>query len=160
TIAKPKQIDTWCAELAGPSAPVAYRAVWALAGAPEQALTKLKALMTNPAPQAPEKIGQLIADLDDDDFSVRESAEKELLKAGNHAKARLEDALADNPSIEQKRRLQRILRNLSKGGVDPDTLFAIRGVLVVEQIGSPKARELLREWAKGPTEARLTVEAR
>jgi WD40 repeat protein len=160
TTAKPKQIDTWCAELAGPGAPAAYRAVWALAGAPEQALTKLKALMTKPAPPALEKISQWIADLDDDDFSVRQSAEKELLKAGNYAKARLEDALADNPSLEQKRRLQRILRNLSKGGVDPDTLFAVRGVLVVEQIGSPKAQELLRDWAKGPPEARLTREAK
>jgi hypothetical protein len=52
------------------------------------------------------------------------------------------------------------LQTLRKRCVDPGTLFAVRGVLVAEQIGCTKAQELLREWAKGPAEARLTVEAK
>jgi hypothetical protein len=116
--------------------------------------------MTIPATPAREKISQWIADLDNDEFAVRERADKELLKAGNQAKALMQDALEANPSLEQKRRLQRILQVLSKGGVDPETLLTVRGVMVVEQIGSPKAQELLREWAKGAAEARLTREAK
>jgi hypothetical protein len=44
-------------------------------------------------------------------------------------------------------------------GPSPDKLRAIRACEVLEGIGSPEARELLSQWAKGPPAATLTREA-
>jgi hypothetical protein len=72
-------LQTYWADLAG-DAPKAFRAIQALADWPEQTVPFLKErLRPVPAP-GPQHIGRLIADLDSDQFAVREAAFKELTK--------------------------------------------------------------------------------
>jgi hypothetical protein len=76
------------------------------------------------------------------------------------AVAKVEAALRNKPSLEQQRRLERVLRSIRAAGIPAEDLFAVRAVQVLERIASPEPRGLLREWAKGPAEARLTRETR
>jgi hypothetical protein len=133
--------------------------MWALVRSSKQAAGALRAQGRKGRP-TPADIGRLIAALDDDDFAAREKAERELTRAGNRAVAKSEAALRNKPSLEQPRRLERVLRSIRAAGIPAEDLFAVRAVQVLKRIASPEARGLLREWAKGPAETRLTREAR
>src|SRR5262249_51554984 len=59
-------------------ATAAYRAVWGLASAPDQAVTLLRAQL-RPVPRVgPERVERLVQELDDQRFAVRSKAEQEL----------------------------------------------------------------------------------
>jgi hypothetical protein len=57
-----------------------------------------------------DRIARLLAELDDDDFAVREEASAELLRIGPPAEAALRKALAESPSAEVRRRARDLLR--------------------------------------------------
>src|SRR5262249_40209275 len=63
------------------------------------------------------------------------------------------------PSVEMRRRVERLVERLSGPIVDPTTLRAIRGVEAVERAGTAEARRLLEALARGEPQARLTREA-
>src|SRR5439155_11841358 len=71
-------VDAAWDDLAGTDAPRAYRAVWRLAVAPDQAVPLLKQNLRPVAPINEKQAGRLIADLDADDFATREKATIEL----------------------------------------------------------------------------------
>src|SRR5262249_42508433 len=80
-------------DLTGADAAKAYAAVWAVAATPKEALALLRDVL-KPAAAADEKrLKKLIADLDDDDFAVRETATAELDQAGEQAEPALRRAL-------------------------------------------------------------------
>jgi WD40 repeat protein len=102
----------------------------------------------------------LIADLDADDFDRREAATKELAAAGPKAEGTLRKTLESNPSAEARSRIERILPSLDQWVVtDPDALRVLRAIWVLERIGTPEAREILEDLAKGAPEVRQTQEA-
>jgi RNA polymerase sigma factor (sigma-70 family) len=145
----PNEIDNRWADLAGDDAGRAYDALWALTSAPEQAVSFLKTQLRAPAPPDPRRIEKLVAELDDDDFGVREGATVELGKLGEPAAAALRKVLAGTPSAEVRRRAELLLKKLQSAGPSPDQLRALRAIEVLEQIGTPGARELLGSLAKG-----------
>lgn len=57
----------------------------------------------------PKRIQRLLADLDSDEFAVREAASKALDGLDQQAKPYLERALKSAQSLESRRRVQRIL---------------------------------------------------
>ncbi len=59
-----------------------------------------------------ERIARLIAELDHDDFAVREQASAALRQIGPPAEAALRKALAESPSAEVRRRARALLRDL------------------------------------------------
>jgi hypothetical protein len=59
-----------------------------------------------------DRIARLIAQLDDDDFAVREEATAELRRIGPPAEAALRRALAESPSAELRRRARDLLRSV------------------------------------------------
>jgi WD40 repeat protein len=158
--AKPKDLDQWCKDLAGNDARTAYRAIWGLAAAPDQAIVRLKAMIGDKLRTTPADIDRWIADLDHDRFAAREAATVRLTEAGTTAVARMEAALKDTKSPEQKRRLQAIVAAIREAPVPPDRLFAVRIQVVLEQIGTPEARKLLEEWAKAVAKTQQAVEGR
>ncbi len=155
-----RQIEAWSEALADWDAASAYRAVWNLVAAEEPSLAALKTRMTARTALSHGDITRLIADLDSDDFAVREKAQRRLLRAGDQAIGELRAALKGPVSLEQKRRLQHILETLPTQPIPSEDLFAVRAVMVLEQIGDRNARRLLRELAKGDDKARRTQEAR
>ncbi len=150
-------------ELADADSARAYRAVTALAGAPAQALPLLGAKLAPAAkPTAPDaaRVARLVAELDDNEYPVRQRAEEELARLGAHAAPALRHALQGKPSPELKRRANRLLARLDDTTLPPEELRAVRAVEVLESVGSAEARALLRRLADGDPAAARTQEAR
>lgn len=128
----------------------AHRALAGLAAAPAQALPLLKErFRTLAKPPTAERLARLIAGLDDDSFAVREQATRELAEAGPDAANPLRTVLANKPSPEKKRRIKDLLERLGKGA-DLRRLHCQRVFEVLERIGTPEAKELLRDLAGKP----------
>ena len=64
-------------------------------------------------------LARLIRQLDNDSFEEREKASAELEKLGKEAEDSMRKALADNPPVEVKVRLERLLENIKPGAVAP-----------------------------------------
>jgi len=105
-----------------------------------------------------QRLDRLIAELDDKNFNVREKATAELKEMGEEAEAGLLKALANKPPLEVFRRIEDLLQAM-KGDVPPQKLRMLRGLEVLEQIGTAEARQVLEALAKGAPEAWLTKEA-
>jgi hypothetical protein len=99
-------------------------------------------------------VARLLAKLDDDDFATREAAAEELAKLGEQAGPILR-ALLKKPSPEVRRRLRDI-----RAVRHPEVSRQVRAVWVLERIGTPEARQLLKVLSGGAPAARLTKEAR
>jgi WD40 repeat protein len=152
------ELETWWRHLAG-AAPMAHRAIWGLAGVPEQAVPFLCDKL-RPATALPtDELKRLVQDLDSADFRHREEASRRLTKFGEDAEPTLRRALARKPSAEARRRIERILAGppLIRS---PDQLRSLRAVEVLEHTGDQAARALLDKLAGGAPASRLTREAR
>src|SRR5206468_630854 len=120
----------------------AYRAVLALAAAPGRAVPLIKERL-KPRPAAdPRRVARLVADLDSDEFEVREKASEELATLGPGAEAALRKALAGEVSAEVRSRVEDLLAGLEKGSAARERLRDLRAVEVLERAGTPAAREL------------------
>jgi WD40 repeat protein len=151
-----EELEDWRRSLSSTNSRAGYRAVWQLAAAGDAAVAVLKGQL-RPARDDAKQIARWVADLDADDFATREKASLELTKLGEASAGQLESALKSPRSPEQGRRLKLILAGLK--GVSPARLGQVRGLMVLEQIASPSAREVLRRLAKGSPDAFLTQQA-
>jgi hypothetical protein len=106
------------------------------------------------------RLGQLIADLDSEQFTARERAAAELERLGERAAPALRQALARQPSAEMRRRAEGLLDRLQGGVTEPGLLRALRAVEALEHAATPEARSVLQELARGEPEARQTREAK
>jgi DNA-binding beta-propeller fold protein YncE len=106
------------------------------------------------------KIRQLIKDLDADDFNTRQSATKELEKLGRTAESLLRQALAGQPSLEVKRRVQQLLKPLDNPVLTAEQQRDVRAVRVLEQAGTAGARKLLEALSKESAGWWVTQEAK
>ncbi len=149
--------DLW-SDLASEDAARAFRAVRRLAGSPEQAVALLKGKLAPARPADPKQVARLIADLDSDDFAARDRASQELGRLDEAAESQMRAALKGRRSAESRRRLEELLARL--GDWPPERLRVARAVEVLERVGTPPAREVLRALADGEPEAWLTREAR
>jgi WD40 repeat protein len=153
------QWDRLWADLASEDAARAYQALWLLAAMPERAVPLLRDRLRPAAAAAPEHIARLVADLDSDRFAVRQRAEEELGNLLDVAEAALRAALAGQPSVEVRRRIEVLLNQLDPC-TSPERLRALRALEVLEQIGTPEAQQVLEKLAQGAPQARLTQEAK
>src|SRR5262249_14719126 len=107
-----------------------------------------------------DRLRKLLADLNSDQFTVRENASAELAKLGESAVAGLRDALARDPSPEVARRLKVLLNKAASREVSGGLLPNLRAVAGLGQTGSSDAQQLLGRLAEGAPQARLTEEAK
>lgn len=145
--------------LAEKDAAKAHRALWSLTADPERALPLLRRHLHAVAKPDAGRLTQLLADLDSDTYAVRESATLELRKMGETTRSALRRALRDKPSLEVRRRVERLLHGLDEAPLSADGLRELRAVAVLEYLGNDAARQLLDTLAAGASEARLTCEA-
>jgi hypothetical protein len=139
---------------------VAHRAIRTLAAAPREAVPFLRKRLEPAGAVRPERIEGLIADLDSEQFVVRRAAEEALARLDLLAEPALLGALRASPPLEKRRRVERLLNDLRGPIRDPEVLRAVRAVAVLEHAGTPGARRLLEELARGAPAARLTREAK
>jgi dipeptidyl aminopeptidase/acylaminoacyl peptidase len=156
----PAELDGLWRDLGGANPTRAYEAVRTLAGAAEQAVPLVRdRLRPAKAKVDAARIARLIAELDDDEFAVRERASAELDRLGLEAVPAWRRALAKKPGAELRRRLEELLRKHDKAGAPADQLRTIRAVAVLELAGTRQARRVLQKLAGGP-DALLAQQAR
>jgi hypothetical protein len=110
--------------------------------------------------QTRKRFPALLADLDHEQFKVRQQAQQELQKAGVLIEPELRRALAGPLSLEARHRVKQLVAKLDKGVPGPEVLRVLRAVETLERMASAEARKVLRELAKGETESPLVQEAR
>ncbi len=92
--------------LADNDAKTAYRAILTLSAQPAQTLPFLKDHLAPVPAERPQRIRQLIAQLDDDTFKRREAASTELARLGPQAESALRETLTASPSTELRSRVR------------------------------------------------------
>jgi RNA polymerase sigma factor (sigma-70 family) len=154
------ELEGLWADLAG-DAPKAHRAIWTLVAASKQSVPFLRARLKPVAVLANAgQVQQWIADLDSEKFAVRQAAKKELDKAGSQdqVKALILKALKGKVTLEARRRLEQVLNSLPDV-LDSSRLRTVRAFMVLEQVASPQAQDVLKALAKGAPAERETEEA-
>jgi hypothetical protein len=156
-----QQLAAAWVEMSGFDASKAYAAIWAVADAADDGVKFLRQRL-RPAAAPPEiRVRELVAILDARSFGEREAAEKELGDFGPVAAPELRTLLKSGLSAEQSRRIERLLQAAAAPLLPPgDQLRQVRAVAALELAGTPAARDLLAELAKGAPGARLTEEAK
>lgn len=147
-------------DLAGADAAKAYGTMRTLAALPDQSIPLLRQRLQKPTSADAEKIARLLADLDSEQFQVRERAGLGLQELGMWAEPAMRQALRKRPSLEVRRRLGPILEKLDSGMRTAEELRILRAVEVLEWIASPEARRVLEELAGGSPDGWLTQEAK
>jgi RNA polymerase sigma factor (sigma-70 family) len=150
--------DLWI-DLSDVDAEKAHQALGRLASAPEQAVAFLRERLRPVHAVKPGQLAEVLANLDSDAFPVRERATVELKRLGELAEEEVRNALQARPSLEMRRRLEVILSNLAGPLPSPERLQSLRGLELLERIGTPAARQMLERLAEGTPKAWLTREA-
>jgi RNA polymerase sigma factor (sigma-70 family) len=153
-----RDLDRLWTDLADDGARKAYRAIHTLAASPSQAVPFLGDHLQPAAAADPERVRQLIADLDSDRFAVRAAAAKELSGLGERIEPALRQALEGKQSAEVRKRLEALLA-APPTPRRPESVRTLRAIQVLERIGTPEAQQILRKLAAGAAAARETRDA-
>jgi hypothetical protein len=145
-------------DLAGDDARKGYIAIGRLASSPRETVDFLASRLRRAPAVDPERLQSLIRDLDSSQFGKREEAHRELERLADQAERALRQALAGKISLETRRRIEKLWPTVLVPKAK--TLQGVRAVAVLERIGTPEARKLLRTLSAGAAEARLTTEAK
>jgi WD40 repeat protein len=157
---KPAEFDALWNDLNDRDATKSYRLLQRLTAYPEEAVALVKAKLPPAKPLDATMIDKMIVELDHEEFARREQASKFLAEVGKAAGPALTKALATQPSSEKKRRLMELLEALKPAGPTPEMVRPTRALEVLERLGTPAARQLLEELAKGDKDAQLTQDAK
>jgi RNA polymerase sigma factor (sigma-70 family) len=155
------QLQSLWADLLGTDSGRAWRSSWQMALAPREALPFLAERLRPVAPldaQLQQRVEQLLVDLDQEAFAVRQQAEGELEKLGASIEPALRKALEGKPSLEVRRRIEKVLEKVA--GLTGERLRTIRALAAIEHMHTPEARRLLDALAEGDPRAWLTQEAK
>jgi WD40 repeat protein len=155
------KVEALWSDLGSDDAAIAYRALCRLTAAPRPAIALLREQL-KPATGVDEKrLDQLITDLDNNQFDIREKATAELEAAGDQASPLLKKTLEGSPSVEVRKRVERLLERLNANQAPSGkTLRAWRAVELLEHLDTGDARLLLESLARGAAHAPLTKEAK
>lgn len=105
-------------------------------------------------------MAKLVSDLDSDAYAVRQAATRELSKLGERAETILRAALKNRPSLEARRRIEELLTRLRRREWSAEQLRERRAVMVLEQIATEEARQVLRSLVGGAADAWMTQDAK
>jgi WD40 repeat protein len=152
---QPRELEARWQALAS-DGPKAHRAIWDLTSAPES-VEFLDKLLVFEEPAAGESFQTLLAELDSPDFERREQAVRRLEQLGDRAEGGLRAALGAGPSLERRQRIESLLRDLAQS---PQRLRSRRALEVLEHVGSPESRAVLRRLAEGSETLFVQREAR
>jgi RNA polymerase sigma factor (sigma-70 family) len=152
----PKGTDRLWQELGVLDAKRAFRAIHVLKAHPREAIPFLRE-RTRPPVITGTTLKSLLADLDAEEFTRRQRATDTLAGYGEAVREALLAEQKRSPSVEVRRRVQRLLDRLT--GRTPERLQRIRAVEAVEGMETEEARALLRTWAGGGSGPTLAAEA-
>src|SRR5262249_28654107 len=122
----PEEIAALWNDLANKDAAKSYRALWRMADGPEATVRFLRQRLKPTVVEDPQKIRRLIAQLDDEEFAVREAAQKALAKLDAVAEPVLRETLDNNPSPEVRRRIEGLLASSTSSRSSSISGWALR----------------------------------
>jgi WD40 repeat protein len=150
-----------CVDLGNEDAGLADRAIWALVEAPAAKSVSFLEKHVRPVAEIdPRQVDRLLMDLDSDRFELRDQATRRLEQLGELAEPALRKGLEKRPAPEVRRRIAALLDTLDGPVAIGEHLRMLRATEALEYIGTPQARQLLQQLAKGAPSARLTREAK
>ncbi len=157
-----QELETHWKTLASDDAAAAFRSIQTLAADPARSIPFLRPRLHPVAPVEVKRVQQWIADLDSDQFAVREKANLELKKAGAVALQAMRKALAENPALETRRRLEPLIemQEREEWSPSPENLRTRRAIEVLERTGTAEARDVLTTLANGAPAAWQTLDAK
>jgi WD40 repeat protein len=143
------------------SDPASYRAIQTLVANPKKAIEYIGGQLKAPASLDRDRIVSLIKSLGSADFDIREKATEVLLAGSELVEKVLRDALKNKPlGAEAKTRVEQILRVMETRTKDGESYRRQMALEILERIGTPEAKDILKALAGGPTEAEMTNEAK
>jgi RNA polymerase sigma factor (sigma-70 family) len=155
----PRDLERCWADLANADAATAFRAGQALALAPPGQVVPLLHDRLRPEVTADAKqVAAWIRDLDSPEFTVREKAQRQLERIAGHAEPALLTALADRPSAEVRRRVEKLLGRLEPSG-SGEQARRLRAIAVLEHFGTPGAVAELEHQAEAGAGSMVRREA-
>ena len=137
----------------------AYAGMATLAAAPAETIAIMKAKLRGCTVPTDVDLDRVVGQLDAEVLADRDKASAELEQFGPNAVSGSKARLAKTQSTEVRIRLTRFLKRFDGSNPSPYHLRCVRGVAILEAIGTPEAKAVLIELAKGPTEDLLTREA-
>jgi WD40 repeat protein len=146
----------------------AYPAVWELQDHPAASVPFLIDKVSPVKPMEAKRVRKLLAQLDSDSFAEREEASRQLLALGEQFVPMLRQVLKERPSLEMRRRIERILELLPRNSsakqlprsLSPDQQRLLRALAVLEWSGTAEAEKHLHRLAGGTPSASLTHAAK
>jgi hypothetical protein len=151
--------ETLWTELIQSDAAKAYAAMVRMIDDGPTTIAALKDRLHPVRPVDAEKLARLLKDLDSDQFAMREKAGRDLEKLADATQLELRRALArPGVSLDLRRRLEAILASITE--TSGERLRTLRVIEVLERLGTPEARELLKVLADGAPGALATTAAR
>jgi hypothetical protein len=139
----------------------AYAALRRLIESPASVAFLRDRLLSLPSLRTP--AGRLIGDLDSRRFAVRERAARELEKLGRLGEPALRRALARQPSLEVRRRVETIVETINKQEsrtVPAPLLGPFRALEALEHAGTREARGVLQKLGQAPGGSWLALQAK
>ncbi|MBA4065811.1 MAG: hypothetical protein C0501_19250 [Isosphaera sp.] len=149
----------WARMCAG-QADASYLAMARLAAEPDAAVKTARLRMRPASAPTAAALDRLLRQLGDPDFRAREAAEAALDGHGEPAAELVKGRLAKLESAEARRRAEGFVTRWVGGGRDAVRLADARAVELLEALGTPAAKEFLKELAAGDPAAWRTQEAK
>jgi WD40 repeat protein len=137
----------------------AYRCKWAFVGDPKKTVAFFWERLRPEPLIAAGRIQSWLVDLDSPRYAVRERAHRELLSHFDQTENELRKCLTESISVEKRNRINRIIDASFAAIPEPDQLRDLRAIEVLEQIGTPEAREVLQSIAKSDVPTRISRDA-
>jgi WD40 repeat protein len=154
-----RDLESLWSDLAGEDATKALQSAHKLTAGSAQAAAFLSKHLQPAARVDPEKIKGWIADLDSEQFAVRQEASGNLLKVGEQAVPALQELLNSTPPLETRKRAESLVYRLTSGTLTSEQLRLVRAVESLERMGTPEARRLLQTLSEGAAGTLTTREA-
>ncbi len=143
------QLEGQWAALVSEDAPKAFEGILMLRAHPKLTIPFWQERLRPVPPPDSKRIAQLLEELDNDRFIVREAATIKLEKLGRVALPALNQMLQGEPSLEARRRGESIRERIEQQLPTGETLRTIRAIEVLEYIATPEAYQLLEKLANG-----------
>jgi hypothetical protein len=131
-----------------------------LVASPQVAMPFLKERVKPVLPADAKHIEQSIANLDSSNFQAREQASKMLEAFGVLALPAIEKKLGGKPSLEVQQRLEGLREKINDQAMTAAELRGVRAIETLALIGTPEAKAVLQDLAKGGEGALLTEQAK
>ena len=125
---EPRELASFWDDLASDDTARSYAAVNALVRAARQSLPLLRDRVKPIAAVEPQRLGQLIGDLDSEEFAVRQKASQQLQQLGELVEPELRRILDGKPPLEVRRRVEALLETQKRtAGAGKESVCACGG---------------------------------